>query len=374
MQPRTLAAAFSFLALLATWPALLASAAPEFRCDTIPVYALGPSERIESYLTVPEDPSVRRRLDVLVLYSDEWKTHPTLPEHARTMVREANQTYARTRTTISLRFVGAVHVEKPSHIPITSADRVNELLHWMSANESVRALRAEYGADVVTWLHTNGNSRWNTPGAIEGAAYQLTSGASPTAFGQRWTYSWVYGRDAGHVLAHEIGHNLGLDHGLHVGDPYKRFGVPHGTVMSTTTAALSVFSSSEERYQGRVIGSADRDSTRALRYVSRSAESWLRTRHTSVTQLHDRFDVSVTFTAPKTGLVKEARELAADLGPAARDARLYWFFGANNPEMLLKVLNGCGGQWLLVGLRRCGDRAQCDGHHRLAHGETLLDD
>ena len=167
------------------------------------------------------------------------------------------------------------------------------------------------------------------------------------------------------ALAHEIGHSLGLDHhpeGTTGITPYVPFGHGYalpfdgqrGTIMGGNQI---LFFSTDEPVYGRALGSADvHDAARALRYTIPDA-----TRYSPTVVPETREDPHGYGCRPSSGqaCLNERRfqvrasysTPAVQKGPAIRvetlglpdSGSLFYFFDPGNPELLVKVVNGC---WL----------------------------
>ena len=178
------------------------------------------------------------------------------------------------------------------------------------------------------------------------------------------------------TIAHEFGHSLGLHHGAssgiqprvskwrggnayqghYVGGFRGSLGVqPYGTIMAIGAGAtFRRFSEDGESMYGRTIGDGSSNAVTVLRanvpYLADRARSRATTRDYGCFpgQCIDRagrFRLSFFRFGDSNEI---AHRLPAPVGP---NAALYYFFDPANPEVLLKVLNGCGinGHWWVYG-------------------------
>jgi len=171
------------------------------------------------------------------------------------------------------------------------------------------------------------------------------------------------------ALAHEVGHNLGLAHNpeddfpqipyVPSGHGYRKFdhldtGL-YGSIMAS--GEVRFFSTPNHLVRGRVLGNAkESDAVRALRYTIPDATRYSPTLvpeaqgnpkdygcnpdPISACLNNWRFSVHANYYAAndETG---QARAL--DLFGLGDSASLFYFFHHTNPELLVKVVNGC---WL----------------------------
>ncbi len=235
-------------------------------------------------------------------------------------------------------------------------------------------LRREYGADLVYAIVRDralacGIARLRRPGDSAASAATTAVGAlsSPCLDAEPA------------VLAHEVGHNVGLAHapasqllGAAVNAPYVPFGhgfqhssIPDARFESSIMAAdgpnVGAWFSTTESVRGLVLGNADEsNAARALRYTLPDAAAYVPARSETdvdgppyacrngptATCLQDwRFRVQAKaierpdFAGPLEVL---------GLGDAAA---LFYFYSADNPELLVKVLDACSynGHWWVYG-------------------------
>jgi hypothetical protein len=261
-----------------------------------------------------------------------------------------------------LRFVGMERDQE-----LTGSTQGAAILHIR--RERLTHARQKYGADLVYAISEDRSACGRT--GVPGRDMSLEEAAS-YAVGAIHTSCL-----RGDVVAHEVGHNLGLVHNpeSHGGRAYDgSFAfVPFGHGYLGSTSGRSYYSimgpggasgrriqySSAEPLYGRVIGSRDRsDSARALRYripdTTRYSPTVIPHRDedphsysyacrlsTGRACLNERrFEVSARYT---TSTVSRASARRLDTLGQGDSAALFYFFGPDNPEMLLKVVNGC---WL----------------------------
>ncbi len=236
------------------------------------------------------------------------------------------------------------------------------------------SLRREYGADLVYAIVRDramacGIAHLRRPGVSAASAAPFAVGAlSSPCLDERPV-----------LLAHEVGHNLGLVHdrasellGAGVNTPYVPFG--HGfqhsavaearfesSIMAAEGPNVGAWFSTTELVRGLVLGNAEEsNAARALRYTLPDTADYVAARSETdedgppyacrngptATCLQDwRFRVQAKalerpdFAGPLDVL---------GLGDAAA---LFYFYSADNPELLVKVLDACSynGHWWVYG-------------------------
>ena len=238
------------------------------------------------------------------------------------------------------------------------------------ASDRLPEIRRRYGADLLYALSGKNDPIACGLGRVRSRGVHADFAATYYATGVIWTNCL----GPGFVLAHEVGHNLGLIHNPENRGsiiPYVPFG--HGysgllsrraaggwkyldTIMGTRGSRGASFSTPDLLY-GRVIGNAEvSDSTRALRYTIPDA-----TRYSPTVVPEEREDPHGYGCRPSGGraCLNERRfrvranysTSTVSRGPATRletlglgdSGSLFYFFDSTNPELLVKVVNGC---WL----------------------------
>ena len=169
-----------------------------------------------------------------------------------------------------------------------------------------------------------------------------------------------------HVLAHEVGHNLTLVHDereapdavplLPGGRGFAsrdRDGEDYLTIMAYPPGFReNRFSTSAGTYNGRVIGLPGRhEASSVLRYAAPYVASWRSSKYvedvdypceetaSSDCMGKGRFRVRASYRFPDTGLNEPALIRESYAGD---NAGVFYFFEPDNPELLIKVLDGCG--------------------------------
>ncbi len=250
-------------------------------------------------------------------------------------------------------------------------------LHGQVALDHVRSerlthARSTYGADLVYAITGDSIPR----GCTAEARTAGTSRETARSFAVGELRTGCHG--TGYSLATLVGYNLGLlreagnsgnqghapfvpfGHG-YVGK--SQFGQRYGTLMARN-GYIPYFSTTEVVY-GRVLGDADvSDAVRALRYTIPEAARYSPTvvpervedphgygclPSASRACLNERrFDVSARYSTQTVARAPAKRLDAYGFGDSGS---LFYFFGPDNPEMLLKVVDGCwlNGHWWVFG-------------------------
>lgn len=279
----------------------------------------------------------------------------------------ANVVFRRAKLDAELRFVGLERDPELSGLETRSAlDHVRR--------ERLGKARSRYGADLVYAITADSTARPSCIGEARTAGVSREVAAS-FAVGAVRTGCLL---DGGQTLITLVGYNLGLlreagnsgnqghapfvpfGHG-YVGK--NGFGQRYGTLMAQN-GYVPYFSTTELVY-GRVLGDADvSDAVRALRYTIPEAARYSPTvvpervedphgygclPSASRACLNERrFEVSARYS---TQTVARASATGLDAYGFGDSGALFYFFGPDNPEMLLKVVDGCwlNGHWWVFG-------------------------
>ncbi|MDE2924390.1 MAG: hypothetical protein OYL92_03630 [Acidobacteriota bacterium] len=239
--------------------------------------------------------------------------------------------------------------------------------------------RDRHGADVVTIVGGVRNAE------LCGKATLWRRGMSAAHFRDQAinAVAWQCTAD-GQVLAHELGHTLGLHHHeVNRHDAYKSFGIgycgrefvfPYPTLMHYARecngfATIPWFS--QPRHEGvagwrsekpvwRTIGTANHDAARAMTYTMHQVAAF----NDPVTdndpppndgscELEDGtvFDCHYTAAGHSFGVRywHESEWKWASIGVSSGDSAVFHFFGPDNLEVFVKVLDGChidGSVWV----------------------------
>lgn len=290
--------------------------------------------------------------------NEPWgpQTIGELKARAFAAIDYANVAFRRAGLDAELRFVG---MERD--LGLTGLEVMEILDH--ARDEPLTHARQKYGADLV-YAIAGGKARFCGRAFLRPPGFGREAAARFSATGA----VWVGCLGSSSTLAHEVGHNLGLVHQpenetlnpfVPFGHGYQgqtKFVGHHRTIMHAGGGSTAHFSTSEPLH-GRILGNADvSDATRALRYTIPDA---VRYSPTVVAKKNEdpqgfgcrpsrsraclnerRFDVSARYSTQSVSRAPAKRLETLGLGDSGA---LFYFFGRDNPEMLLKVVNGC---WL----------------------------
>ena len=272
-------------------------------------------------------------------------------------ITAANVVFRRARLDAELRFVG---LERD---PALTGLQAREALEHVRS-ERLSHARSRYGADLVYAITVDSTTRprctaaARTAGVSRETARSFAVGALRTGCLGPYTLVTLVGYNLG--LLQEAGHAGNQGHAPYVpfGHGYMgkdRFGRRYGTLMSSN--GYIPYLSTVEPVYGRVLGDADvSDAVRALRYTIPDAARYSRTvvpervedphgydcrPSASRACLNERrFGVSARYS---TQTVARAPAKRLDAYAFGDSGALFYFFGPDNTEMLLKVVDGC---WL----------------------------
>ena len=235
-------------------------------------------------------------------------------------------------------------------------------LQWVSESGAGERRRDEYGADLLHVMIATGEvcGVAQSPRSVARMPYN-TYGTLATAIGVGCFSE---------VLAHEVGHNLGLIHDLaeapiDLHTPMRpggrgfigedRYGEKYGSIMSfpewgRVNIRVRGFSRSSSTHNGRKMGEPGlHEASDAFRFAAPYAAALKRSKVEEErgacveTAQGDclaggRFRVSTRFWMPN-GETRSASTRDVYLGDFGS---LFHFFSPENPELLVKVLDGCG--------------------------------
>ena len=301
-------------------------------------------------------------IDIAFVYAGSITDTAKLRMNVDAAVARANVIFLRSGVPAALRTV-AVQPDRRYGI---SLDGVELRAALRKGKDILPGVRSDYGADLVYALTSQREL------GFCGMAYLRTKGRSrESAAGSAVGGIW-YGTENGGCLGllhHEVGHNLGLVH--HVGSgttnipfhPQGRGyvnknvdGRQYGTVMSTWGGNYGRFSAGFAHHDGLPMGDESANAAEILLYTIEDASNYSPTKVPDPAPDHDCAEGPTRSCMQKGRFLVEARVSYVDsAGTPVNDAparvedvglgdtsSLFHFFDRSNPELLVKVLDGCG--------------------------------
>ena len=318
------------------------------------------------------DPNITHVIDIAFVYDPDLRhsvvgydrTYPygvgQLRNDIAASIQVANVVFAKSNVNAELRFVG---MEERATLrglsPRNAIGAVQELLPYF---------RDRYGADLV-YAVTRGELGSHLCGiaGLRSAGFNRNTASQNAATGSVNAGCFTPSFRSYSTLVHEVGHNLGLVHDIqdvNAGSPFVEYGrayatrpvvnslVYRGTIMATAGTLIPEFSSARRRWRETIpLGDSTADASRALLYTIEDASNYAPTKvrdpspaasctdsGISACLGRGRFHVEATYSV--NGVEGQAKERDAMLG---EDGAIFYFFDPGNPELLVKVVNGC---WL----------------------------
>ncbi len=306
-------------------------------------------------------------IDIAFVYAGSIIDTRRLRANVDTAVATANIIFRRSAVPAALRTV-AVQPDRRYGISLEDEDLDSAIRKVRSILSKVRS---DYGADLVYALIA-GNIR-----GFCGLASLRHPGVSPEiaagfAVGAIWNGTDNDGcLGVNRVLAHEVGHNLGLLHEVEddvltpfhpQGHGYKNEnvnGTLYNTVMGTvrgTGGGFTRFSTESAYHDGLPMGDELANASEALLYTIEDASNYARAKVPDPVPDHECTAGPTRSCMQKGRFLVEARVSYVDgAGTRVHDAparveevglgdtaSLFHFFDRSNPELLIKVLDGCG--------------------------------
>ena len=300
-------------------------------------------------------------IDIAFVYAGSITDTAKLRMKVDEAVARTNVIFLRSGVPAALRTV-AVQPDRRYGI---SLDGVDLNLAIVKIFRILPEVRADYGADLAYALSNEVDDGYCGRAGIRGKDSVVAAGNSVGAINAGTAI--CLGDSP--VLAHEVGHNLGLAHASD--EPLSDFfiapyakgfeaknvrDVRYGTVMAAWSGNYSRFSAGSAHHDGLPMGDENANAAEALLYTVEDASNYSPTRVPDPAPDHDCAEGPTRSCMQKGRFLVEARVSWVDAaGTPVNDAparvedvglgdtsSLFHFFDRSNPELLVKVLDGCG--------------------------------